>query len=84
MREEQDSLNRKPDVSRALVAVEHPGTTVAGGTVRPLATFIAQMLACRGRLPDFRLHRRAPPTEAAAHYGAAPVLPAPRRFERVL
>jgi hypothetical protein len=84
MREEQDSLNRKPDVSRALIALEQHGTAGPGGAVRPLATFIAQMLACRGRLPDFRLHRRAPPTEAAAHYGAAPTLPAPRRFERVL
>jgi hypothetical protein len=83
MREEQDSPDRKPDVSRALVALEHHGTAAPGGTVRPLATFIAQMLACRARLPDFRLHRRAPPIEAAAHYGAAPA-PPPRRFERVL
>jgi hypothetical protein len=82
MREEQDSPDRKPDVSRALVTLEHHGTAAPNGTVRPLATFIAHMLACRARLPDFRLHRRAPPTEAAAHYGAAPA--PPRRFERVL
>jgi hypothetical protein len=82
--EEQDDLHPKQEPSRALVPVEPEGEAARSGAVRPLATFIAQMLACRARLPDFRLNRRAPPTEAAAHYEAAPAVPQPHRFERVL
>ena len=84
MRGEQDNVHRKREESRALIALAQPGTDAPAERVRPLATFIAQMLACRARLPDFRLNRRAPPTAAAAHYGAAPTEPPPRRFERVL
>jgi hypothetical protein len=84
MRAEQDGVHRKREDSRALVAVEQHGTGASREAVRPLATFIAQMLACRARLPDFRLHRRAQPTVAAAHYGAPPTPLPPSRFERVL
>jgi hypothetical protein len=84
MSEEQDDLHPKQEPSRALVPVEPEGEAARSGAARPLATFIAQMLACRARLPDFRVHRRAEAPDAAALYGAAPVLSRPRQFERVL
>jgi hypothetical protein len=79
----RDDVHHESPASRALVPLAREEGARAG-CVRPLATFIAQMLACRERLPDFRAHRRAPPTDAAARYGAAPAPSQPSRIERIL
>jgi hypothetical protein len=67
---------------QALVALGDAGAPAPGGRARPLATFIAQLLACQTRVAQFRSRRCAPPPEAAAQYRAAAV-PA-SRFERSL
>ena len=84
MSAEQEDLYRKREPSRALVAVERDSEKGRNGCVRPLATFIAQMLACRARLADFRQHRRAQPPAAAMAYASVRTVPPARRFERML
>jgi hypothetical protein len=84
MNDERQSLDGKPEPSGALVPVEDGRGSAASGYGRPLATFIAQMLACRAKVPDFRQRRRAEPPAATAAYAAAPCARGPRRFERKL
>lgn len=84
MSDEPQGRHDEPEASRALVPLEHARGSRAAGYGRPLATFIAQMLACRTKLPDFRRYRRAQPPAAVAAYAAAPGAPAPCRFERHL
>ena len=84
MSDEPEGVHRKPEPSRALIPVEGARESAPGGAIRPLATFIAQMLACRATVPDFRQHRRAEPTAAAASYAAAHDVRRRGRFERML
>ncbi len=84
MSELRDDHYRKPEVSRALVAVEQARGGRASGSVRPLATFIAQVLACRAKFPEFRQNRRAKPQAASTIYGTAEHVRRPSRFERTL
>jgi hypothetical protein len=84
MSDERHSHHGEPEPSRALVPVEDVRTSAAGGHSRPLAAFIAQVLACRTKVPDFRRHRRAQPPTAAAAYAAAPGARRTCRFERHL
>lgn len=83
MSADQEGLNHQPEPSRALVALDTAGTVREAGN-RPLATFIAQVLACRTGLPDFRARRRAEPTAAAAVYGVADGVRRSSRFQRSL
>jgi hypothetical protein len=69
--------------SRALVARTDERALVPGARPRPLATFIAQLLACQTRMAQFRNRRRAPPPDAAARYRGPASAPA-SRFERNL
>ena len=84
MSEEPDSVHPKPEPSRALIPVERARESTPGGTIRPLATFIAQMLACRATVPEYRQNRRTEPTAAAASYAAAHDVWRPGRFQRML
>jgi hypothetical protein len=84
MSDERHRSYGKPESAGALVPVADTHGFPAGRYVRPLATFIAQMLACGAKLPDFRQRRRAEPPAAAAAYAAAPAARGPRRFERKL
>jgi tRNA U55 pseudouridine synthase TruB len=84
MTSERQGLYGEPEPSRALVPVEGACGSAAGGYIRPLATFIAQVLACRATFPDFRRHRRAQPPAAAAVYAAAHGERRTCRFERHL
>jgi hypothetical protein len=84
MSHERQGFDGKPEPSRALVPLGGDRGSAGGGHGRPLATFIAQMLACRTKLPDFRQRRRAEPPAATAAYAAAPRAGVPRRFERKL
>jgi hypothetical protein len=84
MSDERQDFDGKREASRALVPVGDARDPAASRYGRPLATFIAQMLACGAKVPDFRQRRRAQPPTAAAAYAAAPGAPGPRRFERKL
>jgi hypothetical protein len=84
MSEEPDSVHPKPEPSRALIPVGGARESAPGEAIRPLATFIAQMLACRATVPDFRQNRRAEPTTAAASYAAAHDVWRPGKFQRML
>jgi hypothetical protein len=83
MSEEQDGRHGKPEPARALVPLEREASARAGA-VRPRAAFVTQVLACEARLPDFRPHRRARPSEATSVYGKASTPPQPARVERKL
>ena len=82
---EQDASARENDgrMSRALVPVDEVRPPAPGVHARPLATFIAQLLACQTRVAEFRKRRRAQPRKATALYGRGPAAPR-SRFERVL
>ena len=84
MSEERQGFDGKREPSRALVPVGNTCASAVSGYGRPLATFVAQVLACRAKVPDFRRRRRAQPPEAAAAYAAAPGASGPCRFERKL
>jgi hypothetical protein len=84
MSEEQNGVHRKPEPSRALVAVENARTCGGNGSARPLAAFVAQMLACRAKVADFRQHRRAQPPAATAAYATKRETGRRGGFERVL
>jgi hypothetical protein len=84
MSEEQNGIHRKPEPSRALVVVETPRVCGGNGSARPLAAFLAQMLACRARVADFRQHRRTQPPTATAAYATTRETGRRRGFERVL
>jgi hypothetical protein len=83
MSDERQGIDGKREPSRALVAMADARGFPAA-YARPLATFIAQVLACGAKVPDFRQRRRAQPQAATAAYAAAPGAPGPRRFERKL
>src|SRR5919199_284768 len=68
MDEARDGIHGKPEPSRALVPVEGDGRVPASGGIRPLATFLAQIMACEAGVAEFRRHRRAEPLEASARY----------------
>jgi hypothetical protein len=55
-----------PATRRDLLVVEKWET--AGSAVRPLAGFVAQLLACRDGAPLLRARRRAAPAEAVSCY----------------
>ncbi len=73
-----------PAASRALIPVAAPApsdrTTALGR--RPLAPFLAHLIATQTQAPQTRLRRRAEPEEALASYGAA-VLPSARTGRRL-
>jgi hypothetical protein len=64
--------------SRAIVplAARAAGAGVASRP-KPLAGFVAQLLACREAVPDYRERRRAGPGAAAASYGTMSAEPRP-------
>jgi hypothetical protein len=63
-------VHGKPEPSRALVAVAQ-GSSAPRSGARPLATFVAQVMACEARVPDLRQHRRSTPAQASARYECA-------------
>jgi hypothetical protein len=67
----------------ALVARSDERGLAPGPRPRPLATFVAQLLACQGRVAQFRQRRRAAPPAATALYRGEAARPA-ARFERKL
>jgi hypothetical protein len=70
MSEAAQAIHGKPEASRALVPLGGSPEPVKPA-VRPLAAFVAQVMACEARLPEFRQHRRAQPSEASARYESA-------------
>ena len=64
--------------SRALipVAAPAPGDRPAAPTRRPLAAFLAHLIATQTQAPQTRVRRRAEPAEVLATYGIASVRPA--------
>jgi hypothetical protein len=64
------AVHGKPEPSRALVPVGQGSPAPPSGT-RPLATFVAQIMACEARVPDLRQHRRSTPAQASARYECA-------------
>jgi hypothetical protein len=78
-------LSHIPDQSqpsRALVALTD-GALASPCRARPLAGFIAQLLACQARVAEFRTRRRGQPQEAAALYGGTRAVP-PARVNKIL
>lgn len=62
-----------------------PAAAPPAAAARPLASFLAQLIACHGRLPAYRTRLRASPGEARARYDEADRPAPPRsRFERSL
>ena len=61
--------------SRALIAIPAPVPAERAGTAsrRPLAAFVAQLIATQTRAPQTRVRRRAEPGEVLAVYGTAAV-----------
>jgi hypothetical protein len=84
MKNEGFGVNEPDCESRELVPLEKttPGATNAAG--RPLAAFLVQLLACRGRLALFRIRRRAKPQDAHALYTRDNQRPPRPRFDRKL
>ena len=82
---EADALDQAKErhPGRALVALVDERVVALGGRPRPLATFVAQLLACQGRMAQFRQRRQAPSGRAAAVYRGDAPRPA-ARFERKL
>ena len=65
-------MDQEPERSRAMPS-------------KPLASFVTQLLACRGHEPAYRARRRAEPRVALASYGGNGLPgPAGGGFERVL
>jgi hypothetical protein len=62
----------------ALVALA-PAAAPPPAAPRPRASFLAQLIACHGRLPPYRERRRAAPDEAGLLYREADAPGAPRR-----
>ena len=54
--------------SRALVTTQAP-RVAPGGDDRPMAGFVAQLIACHRRFPAYRKAGRADPGEATRIYG---------------
>ena len=82
---EADALGQAKErhPGQALVALVDERVLAPGARPRPLATFVAQLLACQGRMAQFRQRRRAPSSRAAALYCGEASRPA-ARFERKL
>jgi hypothetical protein len=59
-----------PSSSRALVALATPQDAHAHRPIQRVASFITQLLANAGRLPQTREKRRADPAEVIAAYRA--------------
>jgi hypothetical protein len=57
--------------SRALVVISEPSSEAYrnGTTVRPLSSFLAQLIATRHQAPQTRIRRRASAGDAANAYG---------------
>jgi hypothetical protein len=73
----------RPQGGRALVPVRHaPPTAVKPAGSRPLAVFLAQLIATAQQTPQTRQRRRAEPNEANAIY-AAVAAPAGRKGRAV-
>ena len=70
MEAERLAVHGKPEPSRALVPVEAEAPATRSGA-RPLATFVAQVMACEARVPDLRQNRRSTPAQASARYECA-------------
>ena len=83
MAEDRHGIHGKPEPSRALVPVQDDARVGRGGA-RPLATFLAQIMACEARVPEFRQHRRVQPEDASARYESACGGWRIRRLERIL
>lgn len=62
----------------ALVVLEQGPERAASSVPRPLAGFVAQLIACRESAPAYRARRRASPDLAIACYGGAAASQAPR------
>ena len=65
----------------ALVRLGEPAAAPAA-PARPLSGFLAQLVACREGVPEFRARRRAAADLAAARYAGPPPARHPR-FERL-
>lgn len=70
---------------RDLVVVTAAPTGMAAFGDRPLAGFLAQLIACGRRLPAYRTNGRASPVDATRTYSRddAP-LPVPGRLDRMV
>ena len=70
--------------SRALIAVTQATASeaVTGAAARPLAAFLAQLIATQTHAPQTRARRRAEPEEAMAVYAAAGGRMTGRAFRR--
>lgn len=72
--------------SRALIAIPAPPPAERSGTAsrRPLAAFLAQLIATQTQAPQTRVRRRAEPEDATGTYLAATALSrrARTKFER--
>ena len=66
--------------SRALVVIDHPDAAREDGG-RPLAQFVAQLIACRRGLAPFRKARRAEPGSARLAYGPRALPTRPMRLD---
>ena len=85
MNDERQEFHSKRESARALVPIENgPGPGPRSAAIRPLATFIAQVVACQTRLGEFRRYRRAQAPEATAVYGSARAVRRPEHFQRLL
>jgi hypothetical protein len=82
----RDEPDAPTTASRALipVAAPFPGGRPATLTRRPLAAFLAHLIATQTQAPQTRVRRRAEPEEAMAVYGIASVRAgkAGRKFAR--
>ena len=56
-------------MGRELVVLATTGTDVPSPSDRPLAGFVAQLIACGRRLPAYRVKGRATPEAATRSYG---------------
>lgn len=70
---------------RALMVLETAGAEVPALSDRPLAGFVAQLIACGRRLPAYRAKGRATPDVATRSYGRDDgSVPARGRFDLVV
>jgi hypothetical protein len=71
--------------SRALVAVDPPARSETSLVIRhrPLATFVAQLIATDQQLPQTRERRRAEPEQALAAYAAQAIAPRARVLQDI-
>ena len=76
-RDENRTRAEPASKSRALVAIAAPArsTPTPGALRRPLAAFLAQLIATETNAPQTRARRRAEPQEALAAYSASLATP---------